>query len=103
MNLFIGSGKLTRNAIVNGTDNKAVKFTIAAKNRENAKNSRVEFIPCVLFNPPEEIEEFLKNDGKGVPVKFEGRVANSKFQVDGQNRYKTEVIVDEKTFNIMKN
>ena len=102
MNMFIGSGNLVRNAIVNGTDNKAVKFTIAAKNRDNGKNSRVEFIPCVLFNPPEEIEAFLKNEGKGVPVKFEGRVATSKFQVDGENRYSTEVIVDEKTFSIMK-
>lgn len=104
MNVFIGSGRLTRNAVVNGSDNKAMKFTIATKygyDRE-AKQDRVEFVPCVLFNPSQAQEELLTQEGKGLFVELQGRVSTSQFEKDGEKKFSTEVIVNKGTFNIVK-
>ena len=67
MNIFAGSGRLVRNAVVNGTETKAMRFTIAAGcgYDTRAKKERVEFVPCVLFNPPEELMLLLSQEGKG--------------------------------------
>ena len=104
MNTCIISGRLTRNAIVNGAERKALKFTVAAKygyDKENEKD-RVEFVPCVLFTPPnDKLGIFLAGEGKGVFVEFEGRVCTSQFEKDGETKYSTEVIVDKRTFNIV--
>ncbi len=99
MNVFIGSGKLVRNAVVNGTANKAMKFTIAAGC--NSKKAKVEFVPCVLFNPPKELEILLTQEGKGVLVKIQGRVSTSKFEVNGEVKYRTQVIVEKGNLNIV--
>jgi single-stranded DNA-binding protein len=104
MNRFIGSGRLTKNAIVNGGDRKALKFTIAAKYGYDSKEEkeRVEFVPCVLFTPPnDKLGIFLAAQGKGVFVEFEGRVHTSKFEKDGETKYSTEVVVDNRTLNII--
>lgn len=103
MNAFIGSGRLVRNAIVHGTEKKVLKFTIAAKygyNRD-AEKERVEFLPCVIFNPSEAMEELLTKEGKGVFVEFQGRVATSTFEADGETKYSTEVVVNTASFNIV--
>lgn len=103
MNLFIGAGRLTRNAIVNGTEHKALKFTIAAgNNNKNNGKEKVDFVPCVLFRPSQEIEQFLVEQGKGALVKFEGKVATSRFEADGKTRYSTEVIVNNTTFSMQQ-
>ena len=96
MNVFIGSGKLVRNAVVNGTASKAMKFTIAT-----GCNSKVEFVPCVLFNPPKELEILLTQKGKGILVEIQGRVSTSKFEVKGEVKYSTQVIVDKGNLNIV--
>ena len=103
MNIFVGSGRLVRNAVVNGTENKAMKFTIAAGSGYNsrAKKAKVEFVPCVLFNPPQQLEVFLTQEGKGVLVEIQGRVCTSKFEVKGEVKYSTQVIVDKGNFNIV--
>ena len=99
MNVFIGSGKLVRNAVVNGTASKAMKFTIAAGC--NSEKTKVEFVPCVLFNPPKELEILLTQKGKGIPVEIQGRVSTSKFEVKGEVKYSTQVIVDKGNLNIV--
>jgi len=103
MNAFIGSGRLVRNAIVHGTEKKVLKFTIAAKygyNRD-AEKERVEFLPCVIFKPSEAMEMLLAKEGKGVFVEFQGRVATSTFEADGETKYSTEVVVNTASFNIV--
>lgn len=104
MNIFVGSGRLVRNAVVNGTKNKAMKFTIAAGCGYNskAKKEKVEFVPCVLFNPPEKLEAVLVQEGKGVFVEVQGRVATSKFEVKEEVKYSTQIIVDTKNLNIVR-
>ena len=77
MNAFVGSGREVRNAVVRSDKVKLIKFTIVAKygyDREK-KRDRVSFIPCVLFNPTEALENLLAREGKGVFVEFEGRVS----------------------------
>ncbi len=103
MNVFIGSGRLVKDAIVHGAENKALKFTIAAKYGydKTAKLERVEFLPCVIFNPSEALEEHLVKKGKGLFVEFQGRVATSKFESDGATKYSTEVVVNTASFNIV--
>lgn len=103
MNTFNGSGRLVRNAVIHGTEKKALKFTLAAKygyDRE-AQKDRVEFLPCVIFSPSDALTETLVSEGKGVFVEFQGRVATSKFESDGDTRYSTEVVVNTPTFNII--
>lgn len=104
MNKFIGSGRLTKHAIVNGGNRKALKFTLAAKYGYDSKNKKelVEFVPCVLFTPPDDkLGIFLVAQGKGVFVEFEGRVHTSRFESNGETKYSTEVVVDKRTFNII--
>ena len=103
MNICIGSGRLVKDAIVHGTEKKALKFTIAAKygyNKE-AQKERVEFLPCVIFNPSQALEEQLTQKGKGLFVEFQGRVATSRFETDGVTKYSTEVVVNTASFNIV--
>ena len=97
MNKVICSGRLTDNAFANGERKEALKFRIAAKYGYDTKENkeRIEFVPCVLFSAPEDkLSSFLVKEGKGVFVEFEGRVASSTFEKDGETKYSTEVIVD---------
>lgn len=103
MNTAVISGRLTRNAVVNGAETKALQFTIAAKYGYNAKEQeeRVEFVPCVLFNPSDALEERMVNEGKGTFVEFEGRVASSKYEKEGRTVYSTNVVANNRTFSIV--
>ena len=103
MNVFIGTGRLTRNAVVNGEERRVMTFTIAAKYGYDteAEEDRVEFISCVMFNPPEKLQEYLAREGKGVLVEFRGRVANSSYEKDGETKYSTEIVVSNRSFNIL--
>jgi len=104
MNKFIGSGRLTKHAVVNGGERKALKFTIASKYGYDTKEKkdRIEFIPCVLFTPAnDQLGVFLIAEGKGVFVEFEGRVHTSHYEVDGKTQYSTEVVVDKRSLNII--
>ena len=104
MNCFIGSGRLTRSAVVQGNeDNKALKFTIASKygyDKENNKD-RVAFVPCVIFRPTDNLVNLLTENGKGMFVELQGRVSTSRFEVNGEVKYSTEVIVNKRNFNIV--
>jgi len=104
MNIVICSGRLVRNARVNGDKTKAVKFIVACKYGYDSKAGEdlVEFVPCVMFTKPnDKLGIFLVGEGKGVFVEFEGRVATSQYEKDKETRFNTEVIVDKRTFNII--
>jgi len=104
MNKFVGSGRLTRGARVRGENRKALRFTVATKYGYDTKErkERVEFVPCVLFTPPDDkLGIFLVAEGKGVFVEFEGRVHTSRYDKDGETKYCTEIVVDKRTLNII--
>lgn len=103
MNTAVISGRLVRDAMANGADRTAVQFTIAAKYGYNAttKEDRVEFVPCVIFNPSDALNERLVNAGKGTFVEFEGRVASSSYQKNGATVYTTNIVVNNRTFTIV--
>ena len=68
MNIVSMTGRLVRNAHLNGSgDKRALKFTIAANSGYDAKkkSERTEFVPCVYFNPAEKLQAFLSEEGKG--------------------------------------
>lgn len=97
------TGRLTANAVVNGTDRKALKFSIAARYGYSKKDEKelVEFVPCVMFEPSENQEKFLTQEGKGVYVELQGRVSTSRYEVEGQTKYSTQVVVDKRSFHIV--
>ncbi len=102
MNVCILSGRLVRNAV--GNQEKALAFTLATRYGFDPTDGkeRVAFVPCVMFNPPKELVELLTNKGKGLLVELEGRVSNSSYEADGERKYKTDVIVKNGTFSLMK-
>lgn len=104
MDVFIGSGRLTRNAVVSGEENKVVKFTVACKYAYDAKNKKdlVEFVPCVAFNISEKLQELLFNEGKGLFIEFRGRVSTSSFEKEGVTVYATDIIVEPSSIEIIK-
>ena len=97
MNRFTGVGRLARNAVLNGSEKKALKFTLATNYGHNEKTGkdRVAFVPCVCFGASEDIVKTLTEDGKGVLVSVEGRVVNSRFESKGETKYSTEVVVEK--------
>ena len=99
----MGIGKLTRNAIQSGTENKAITFTVVTEigYDENLKRERTAYVPCVFFNPPEEIRKQLVEEGVDLEVDFEGTVNRSSYKKDGVTKFNTEVIIDPENFNIL--
>lgn len=104
MNISSLSGKLARNAIVNGDQDRVLVFTLIAKRGFNpeTQKDRIDYVPCVIFNPNPELEKQLTQNGKGVYIECEGRVSSSSYDVDGQRRYKTEVVLRTGTLTIVK-
>ncbi len=104
MNICIVSGRLTKNAVVNGDNNKVLRFRLAAKHGYDSKEKkeRVEFIDCVLFKPTEKVQSFLCESGKGVYLELTGRFSSQSFEVNGEKRYRTEVIAN-RIVNIVSN
>ena len=102
MNVCILSGRLVRNAV--GNQEKALAFTLATKYGFDPSEGkeRVAFVPCVMFNPPKDLAEMLATKGKGLLVELEGRVSNSSYEADGERRFKTDVIVRNGTFTLLK-
>lgn len=90
------TGKLVRNAVVSGTENKALAFKIRAPYGEDRETQKIfeAFVPCVMFNPPEELIEILTSKGKDLYVEFSGGIPReSSYEVGGERRWKTEVYI----------
>ncbi|MEI6150259.1 MAG: single-stranded DNA-binding protein [bacterium] len=105
MNKFIGVGTLPRSGTLNGNEKKVLRFTLATKNGHGGKDKKSykAFVPCVVFRPSEPAISLLTGDPKGVLIGLEGRVNTSKFETkDGQTKYSTEVIVDERSLEVLE-
>jgi len=102
MNVCILSGRLVRNAV--GNQEKAMVFTLATPYGfdQSEGKERVAYVPCVMFNPPKDLVELLTTKGKGLMVELEGRVANSSYEADGERRFKTDVVVRNGSFALLK-
>ncbi len=105
MNRFIGVGTLPRSGTLNGTEKKVLRFTLATQLGQSGKDKkpRRAFVPCVVFKPSEATIGLLTGDPQGVLIGLEGRVNTSKFETrEGQTKYSTEVIVDERSIQLLE-
>jgi len=100
MNICIISGELVNNAIVRGKDKKVVVFTVATKNQNGDSESPVAYVPCVMFNPPVELEQLLATRGKGLSIELQGRVSISRFDEKAEPRANGEVVVYTKSLRV---
>lgn len=105
MNKFIGVGTLPRCGTLNGNEKKVLHFTLATRLPPWSKDNkpRTAFVPCVVFKPSQATIALITGVPKGVLLGIEGHVNTSKFETkDGQTRYQTEVIVNERTLVVLK-
>ena len=96
---------MPRSGKVNGTEKKVLRFTLATKTGHGGKGKKLRqaFVPCVVFSPSEAAISLLTSDPAGLLVGLEGRVNTSKFETkDKQTRYSTEVIVDERSLEVLE-
>ena len=100
VNKFIGIGNLTKDPdvryLANGdaVANCSIACNEKFKNKDGEKQEHVEFVNLVIYRRLAEIAgEYLK---KGSQVYIEGKMRTRKWQTkEGQDRYTTEVMVNE--------
>ena len=93
MNIAIVSGRTTREPDVRYSGDLCVaKFTMAV---DRVKDG-TDFIPCVAFGKTGEIIE--KYVGKGQKIIVTGHNQTGSYEVNGEKRYKMEVIADRVEF-----
>ena len=104
MNICVLAGRLVRNGIIRGTDKKVLLFTLETRDGrvDGEQKERVNFVPCVVFNPSPELEQKLVVQGKGLYVELEGRIASSSYEANGDKKYQTEVIVFNRSLTFVK-
>ncbi len=100
MNKFIGAGTLPRSGTLSGNEKKVLRLTLATRLPQSGKSgdTRMAYVPCIVFKPSEHTVTLLTGNTEGLVIGLEGRVTTSKFETrNGETRYSTEVIVDERT------
>ena len=94
MNRVILTGRLTKDIDVRQKGDMSIGRFSVAVNRPY-KNSEGEyetdFFNCVMFNVNSYIKENLL---KGVSVAIEGRIQNSSYEVEGERRVSTDILVE---------
>lgn len=104
MNIVTISGKVSQNAHLNGSGNiRALKFMVAANSGYDVKKKaeRVQYVPCVFFNPDENTQKQLIDEGQGKDVKFQGNIITSSYEKNGVRIWATEVKVIPNTFQFI--
>ena len=92
MNLFVGIGKIT-NAYENG---RVLKFTLDIKQERSCR------VPCLIFDPDDEIKGFIKQaqtDEKSIWLK--GKISTYEFESNGKKITKVDVISHPKSIQII--
>ena len=95
MNKIIISGNLTKDVdLFEKNDIKIGKFTIAVTRQYKNTNGEYEsdFLNCVIFKPSDYI---VNNLTKGSKVLIDGSVQTRAYEVDGNKRYSTDIIVNK--------
>ena len=103
MNKFIGTGTLPKAGVLNGTGKNVLRFTLASVTSINTKTkkARVAYVPCVVFRPSEETVKLLTVNTDRMLIGLEGTVSTSRYESDGKTKYSTDVIVDEKSIQLL--
>lgn len=94
MNRVILTGRLTKDIDVRQKGDMSIgRFSIAVnrpyKNSEGEYET--DFFNCVMFNVNNYIRENLL---KGVSVVIDGRIQNSSYEVEGERRVSTDILVE---------
>ena len=95
MNKIIISGNLTRDIeLYEKKDMKIGKFTVAVTRQYKNEKGEYEsdFLNCVIFKPSDYI---VNNLTKGAKVLIDGSIQTRAYEVDGNKRYSTDIIVSK--------
>ena len=106
MNVFSCAGRVIKAFEpfqVNDNGTTAVRFTVVAENGQMSKEGKkmVDFIPCLVFNPEDEMIELLSREKLGFIVELKGKVSTTQFMVNGKKQYRGEVIVFKNSFHVL--
>jgi len=105
MNLCVLSGRLLKEPL-RAAEGKVMKFMIATKFRFRTDEIKegTSYVPCVLFDPPKEVEDFFAANAKGtVYCECSGRVNRSSYDgADGERRYSTEVVINPTSLSLRR-
>jgi single-strand DNA-binding protein len=93
MNVWTGTGRLTKDAVIRAAQETTVARFILAVNRKYKKDGEnADFISCVAFGKTAEfIEKYTK---KGMKVEIVGRIQTGSYEKDGAKVYTTDIIVE---------
>lgn len=100
MNVCVISGHVLNNAIVRGKEKKVLVFTVVTTHQNGEGEPSASHVPCVLFNPTEELVQALTTQGKGKPIELQGRVNASRFDASAEPRSNGEVVVYNKSVKL---
>lgn len=95
MNKIIISGNLTRDMeLYEKKDMKIGKFTVAVSRQYKNEKGKYEsdFLNCVIFKPSDYI---VNNLTKGSKVLIDGSVQTRTYEIEGNKRYSTDIIVNK--------
>lgn len=107
MNSFSCSGKVikvTEPLLLNEGKTVALRFTVVAVNGQLdlSGKPRVDFIPCIIFNPDDEVQEIFSRDKLGFIVEFSGKIATTNLTSNGKKSFRTEAVVYPKSLHMLK-
>lgn len=94
MNRVILTGRLTKDIDVRQKGDMSIgRFSIAVNRPYKSSEGEYEtdFFNCVMFNVNSYIKENLL---KGVSVVIDGRIQNSSYEVEGERRVSTDILVE---------
>ncbi|MCB4792185.1 MAG: hypothetical protein LHV68_09885 [Elusimicrobia bacterium] len=104
MNSFSCSGKVSKisEPIFLNENTMALRFTVMAVNGQvdSQGKPRADYVPCILFNPSEELQGVFAGDKTGFVVEFSGKVSSTNLpnpNQGGKKSFRTEVIVYKNT------
>jgi single-stranded DNA-binding protein len=102
MNLCVIVGRIVRNATVKGNGRKVLRFTVETRDGhdEGETKERVNQVPCVVFGPTSEMEQTLTQQGEGVLVELQGRVASWGDETNARSN--VEVVVFNRSLTFSK-
>lgn len=97
MNVWTGTGRLTKDAVIRAAQETTVaRFTLAVNRKYKKDGENADFISCVAFGKTAEfIEKYTK---KGMKVEIVGRIQTGSYEKDGKRIYTTDVVVEEAGF-----
>jgi single-stranded DNA-binding protein len=107
MNVCVISGLLESNAIARGKKTKALVFTVITKQRGNGNGGEeeqelVSYVPCVIFNPPADLEQQLTTAGKGMHVELQGRLNAARHEANEEPRSNGECVVYTRSLKVSR-